>query len=223
MNNRTILNKVKELLGMEVKLEQRKLEDGVTVIEAESFEAGSEVMIVTEDEQMIPLPVGEYVMEGGEQVLVVTEEGLISEIKAKEEEVEEEVVEEEAKKDEEEKEEEMADESRPIKKTVESIVKETFFSEIENLKKENAELKAKLETLSSDENTNEETTVEEVTNEVETTTEVEEVAEVELSSEEPAAKPISYNPENEEKTEKFNFAKNRPRNIMDTVLKRINK
>jgi hypothetical protein len=223
MNNRTILNKVKELLGMEVKLEQRKLEDGVTVIEAESFETGSEVMIVTEDEQMIPLPVGEYVMEGGEQVLVVTEEGLISEIKAKEE-VEEEVVEEEAKKDYEEKEEEMADESRPIKKTVESIVKETFFTEIENLKKENAELKAKLETLSSDENTNEETTNEEVTNEVETTTEtVEEVAEVELSSEEPAAKPISYNPENKEKTEKFNFAKNRPRNIMDTVLKRINK
>ena len=222
MNNRTILNKVKELLGMEVKLEQRKLEDGVTVIEADEFAPDNEVMIVTEDEQMIPLPVGEYVMEGGEQVLVVTEEGLISEIKAKEEEVEEEVVEEEAKKDEEEKEEEMAEESRPIKKTVESIVKETFFTEIENLKKENAELKAKLETLSSDENTNEE--VEETTNEEVTTTETtEEVAEVELSSEEPAAKPISYNPENEEKTEKFNFAKNRPRNIMDTVLKRINK
>ena len=65
-------------------------------------------------------------MEGGEQVLVVTEEGLISEIKAKEEEVEEQVVEEEAKKDYEEKEEEMAEESRPIKKTVESIVKENF-------------------------------------------------------------------------------------------------
>ena len=222
MNNKAILNKVKELLGMEVKLEQRKLEDGVTVIEADAFEPDNEVMIVTEDEQMIPLPVGEYVMEGGEQVLVVTEEGLISEIKAKEAEEEEEVVEEEAK--EEEKEEEMAEESRPIKKTVESIVKETFFTEIENLKKENAELKAKLETLSSDENTNqevvEETTNEEVTTE---TTEVEEVAEVELSSEEPAAKPISYNPENKENTEKFNFAKNRPRNIMDTVLKIINK
>ena len=220
MNNKAILNKVKELLGMEVKLEQRKLEDGVTVIEADAFEPDNEVMIVTEDEQMIPLPVGEYVMEGGEEVLVVTEEGLISEIKAKEEEVEEEVVEEEAKKDDKE-EEEMAEESRPIKKTVESIVKETFFTEIENLKKENAELKAKLETLSSDENTNEQ--VEETTNEEVTTTEVEEVAEVELSSEEPAAKPISYNPENKENTEKFNFAKNRPRNIMDTVLKRINK
>ena len=220
MNNKTILNKVKELLGMEVKLEQRKLEDGVTVIEADEFAPDNEVMIVTEDEQMIPLPVGEYIMEGGEEVLVVTEEGLISEIKPKEAEEEEEVVEEEAKKDYEEKEEEMAEESRPIKKTVESIVKETFFTEIENLKKENAELKAKLETLSSDENTNEETTNEEVTNETEV---VEEVAEVELSSEEPAAKPISYNPENKENTEKFNFAKNRPRNIMDTVLKRINK
>ena len=223
MNNKAILNKVKELLGMEVKLEQRKLEDGVTVIEADAFEPDNEVMIVTEDEQMIPLPVGEYVMEGGEEVLVVTEEGLISEIKAKEEEVEEEVVEEEAKKDYEEKEEEMAEEARPIKKTVESIVKETFFTEIENLKKENAELKAKLETLSSDENTNEEV-VEETTVEVTNETEVvEEVAEVELSSEEPAAKPISYNPENKENTEKYNFAKNRPRNIMDTVLKRINK
>ena len=221
MNNKAILNKVKELLGMEVKLEQRKLEDGVTVIEADAFEAGSEVMIVTEDEQMIPLPVGEYVMEGGEQVLVVTEEGLISEIKAKEEEVEEEVVEEEAKKDYEEKEEEMAEESRPIKKTVESIVKETFFTEIENLKKENAELKAKLENLSSDENTNEETTVETTNEEVTETTE--EVAEVELSSEEPAAKPISYNPENKENKDKYNFAKNRPRNIMDKVLARINK
>ena len=228
MNNKAILNKVKELLGMEVKLEQRKLEDGVTVIEADAFEAGAEVMIVTEDEQMIPLPVGEYDMEGGEQVLVVTEEGLISEIKAKEEAKEEEVVEEEAKKDYEEKEEEMSEESRPIKKTVESIVKETFFTEIENLKKENAELKAKLETLSNDENTNEEvveeTTVEvtneEVTNETET---VEEVAEVELSSEEPAAKPISYNPENKENKDKYNFAKNRPRNIMDKVLARINK
>jgi len=223
MNNKAILNKVKELLGMEVKLEQRKLEDGVTVIEADAFEAGAEVMIVTEDEQMIPLPVGEYVMEGGEEVLVVTEEGLISEIKAKEEEVEEEVVEEEAKKDYEEKEEEMAEESRPIKKTVESIVKETFFTEIENLKKENAELKAKLETLSSDENTNEETTVEATNEEVTTTEVLEEVAEVELSSAEPAAKPISYNPENKENKDKYNFAKNRPRNIMDKVLARINK
>ena len=214
MDNRTILNKVRELLGMEVKLEQRKLEDGVTIVEADAFEPGAEIMIVTEDEQMIPLPVGDYKMEDG-QILVVSEEGIIAEIK--EAEAEEEVVEEEAKKEEEEVvEEEMADEAKPVKKTVESIVKETFFTEIENLKKENAELKAKLKELSSDQVT------EEPTNEAEVSEPVAE-KEVELASDEPADKPISFNPENVNKKEKFVFGKNRPRNIMDRVYERINK
>lgn len=216
MENRTILNKVRELLGMEVKLEQRKLEDGVTIVEADSFEPGEEIMIVTEDEQMIPLPVGDYKMEDG-QILVVSEEGIIAEIKAEEE---EEVVEEEAKSEEKEeagyddKEEEMA-EAKPIKKTVESIVKETFFAEIENLKKENAELKAKIQELSSDK------VIEEVTEEV--SEPVAEKEEVELSSDEPADKPISYNPENVQKQEKYVFGKNRPRNIMDRVYEKLNK
>lgn len=218
MDNRTILNKVRELLGMEVKLEQRKLEDGVTIVEADAFEPGAEIMIVTEDEQKIPLPVGDYKMEDG-QILVVSEEGIISEIK--EAEAEEEVVEEEAKKEEEEVvEEEMADEAKPVKKTVESIVKETFFTEIENLKKENAELKAKLKELSSDKVTEEVT--EEPTNEAEVSEPVAE-KEVELASDEPADKPISFNPENVNKKEKFVFGKNRPRNIMDRVYERINK
>ena len=216
MENRTILNKVRELLGMEVKLEQRKLEDGVTIVEADSFEPGEEIMIVTEDEQMIPLPVGDYKMEDG-QILVVSEEGIIAEIKAEEE---EEVVEEEAQSEEKEeagyddKEEEMA-EAKPIKKTVESIVKETFFAEIENLKKENAELKAKIQELSSDK------VIEEVTEEV--SEPVAEKEEVELSSDEPADKPISYNPENVQKQEKYVFGKNRPRNIMDRVYEKLNK
>lgn len=216
MENRTILNKVRELLGMEVKLEQRKLEDGVTIIEADAFEPGAEVMIVTEDEQMIPLPVGDYKMEDG-QILVVSDEGIIAEIKAEEE---EEVVEEEAKSEEkeeagyEDKEEEMA-EAKPIKKTVESIVKETFFAEIENLKKENAELKAKIQELSSDKVT------EEVTEEV--SEPVAEKEEVELAKDEPADKPISYNPENVKKQEKYVFGKNRPRTIMDRVYEKLNK
>ena len=58
MNTNQILNKVRTLLGMEVKLEQMKLADGVTVIEAESFEPEMEVFIITEDDQKIPLPVG---------------------------------------------------------------------------------------------------------------------------------------------------------------------
>ena len=84
-----MLNKVKELIGVElseeVKLAQATLENG-TVIESESFEAGSEVFIVTEDE-MVALPVGEYKLEDGE-TLIVEEEGIIASVGAVEEEVE---------------------------------------------------------------------------------------------------------------------------------------
>ena len=210
MKDNSILNKVRELLGMEVKLGTRKLDDGVTTIEAEEFEAGFQVVIVTEDEQKIPLPVGEYKLEDG-LMLVVTEEGLIAEIKEAEEEVvEEEVVEEEV--------EASVEEAKPIKKTVESIVKETFFSEMETLKKENEELKSELEKFSkveNNENTNEEV-VEESTEEVK-----EEV--VELTKEvEAAAKPIVHNPENKEAKIGKTISPNRKRTIMDTVLSKIN-
>jgi flagellar biosynthesis GTPase FlhF len=214
MKDNSILNKVRELLGMEVKLGTRKLDDGVTTIEAEEFEAGFQVVIVTEDEQKIPLPVGEYKLEDG-LVLVVAEEGLIAEIKeevAEEEVVEEEVVEEEV--------EATVEEAKPIKKTVESIVKETFFSEMEALKKENEELKSELEKFSkveNNENTNEEV-VEETKEEVK-----EEV--VELSEEkevEAAAKPIVHNPENKEAKIGKTISPNRKRTIMDTVLSKIN-
>ena len=207
MKEKSILNKVRELLGMEVKLEQRKLEDGVTIIEADEFATDNEVVIITEDEQKIPLPIGEYKMDDG-MILVVTEEGLIAEIKEEAAEEEEEVIEEEAKKDYEEKEEEMADESKPVKKVVESIVKETFFNEIETLKKENEELKAKLENLSKVE-----------------TEEVVEDEKTELSTEEldPAVKPISFNPENKEVREKMLYAQNRTETTLDRVFKKLNK
>ena len=214
MNNKAILNKVRELLGMEVKLEQRKLEDGVTIIEADEFAPENEVVIITEDEQRIPLPIGEYKMDDG-MILVVTEEGLIAEIKEEAAEEEEEVIEEEAKKDYDEKEEEMADEVKPVKKVVESIVKETFFNEIETLKKENEELKAKLENLSKVETTEETETVEEVVEDEKT----------ELSTEEldPAVKPISFNPENKEQREKMLYAQNRTETTLDRIYKKLNK
>lgn len=86
------LKALKTLLGMEVKLEQMKLENG-TVIEADSFEVEQPVFIITEDEK-VPLPVGEYELEDG-KILVIAEEGIISEIKEEiEEEVEEEMKEE---------------------------------------------------------------------------------------------------------------------------------
>ena len=218
MKDNSILNKVRELLGMEVKLGTRKLDDGVTTIEAEEFEAGFQVVIVTEDEQKIPLPVGEYKMEDG-LMLIVTEEGLIAEIK--EAQAEEEVIEEEAKKEEEYEEEVEAstEEAKPIKKTVESIVKETFFSEMEALKKENEELKSELEKFSkveNNENTNEEV-VEESTEETK-----EEV--VELSEEvEAAAKPITHNPENKKKTEHIQYSAKRQRTTLDRVMEKLSK
>jgi hypothetical protein len=193
MKSNTILNKVRELLGMEVKLETMKLDDNVTVIEAEAFEADNEVVVVTEDEQKIPLPVGNYNLEDG-RVLVVAEEGLIAEVKEKEEEVavEEEV---EVEKDEP-MEEEMSDApTKEVKKTIESVVKETFFSEMEALKKENEELKAKLAGN----------------------------VEVELASEEPTVDPISFNPENVQKIENIKLASKRERSIMDSILEKINK
>jgi len=170
MKNSTI-NKIKSLLGMEVSLEMMKLADGVTVLEADAFEMDNEVFIVTEDEQKIPLPIGEYELESG-MILVVEVEGIIKEVK--EAVVEEEVAPEvEAPESEVEVEVEAEAATPTAKKTIESIVKETFFSEIEALKNENIELKAKLELLSK---------VDEVTEEV-----------TELSEE---PKPISFNPEN---------------------------
>ena len=65
MKANEVLNRVKELLGMEVKLATMKLSDGVTVLEAEVFDAGAEIFIVAEDGQKIPLPVGEYELEDG--------------------------------------------------------------------------------------------------------------------------------------------------------------
>jgi hypothetical protein len=191
----SLINQIKTLLGMEVKLEQMKLMDGVTVLEADMFEAGNEIFVVTEDEQKIPVPVGEYEMEDG-RMLIVVEEGIISEIKEKveeEEEVEvEEPIEEEAKK-----EQEMETAKSNPKKVVESTIKESFFSEIEALKKENEMLKAELSK----------------SNEVKEN-------EVELSEE---VKPISFNPENENKVESIKFASKRPRTIMDSVLNKLNK
>lgn len=91
-----MITKIKEVLNLteEVKLEQLKLENG-TILEADSFEAGKEVFIITEDEK-VALPVGEYELEDGRSLLV-EEVGLIAEIKAEEEEKEEVEAEEEKK------------------------------------------------------------------------------------------------------------------------------
>ena len=87
-----MLNEIKTLLNIEVKLEEMKLENG-TVVSAEAFEKGKEIFIVTDDEK-VAMPVGEYILEDG-RLVVVEEEGIIADVRevsdevpAKEEETE---------------------------------------------------------------------------------------------------------------------------------------
>ena len=190
----SLINQIKTLLGMEVKLEQMMLVDGVTTIEFDVFEVGQSIMIVNEEDR-VPLPIGEYELQDG-QLLKVLEDGIIGEIGAKQEEVEE------PETPEVEEEVEMEVEKPVAKKVVESTVKETHFSkeEKENLEKEIEELKAKITELSK---------VEE---------EVEEVK-VELSEEE--VKPITFNPENKQQVEvvKLGKGKSNISNILEQVYK----
>ena len=129
-----VVNQIKELLGMEVKLAQMKLQDGVTVIEAEAFEPEMAVFIVNGEEK-VPMPVGEYMLEDG-NVLKVEVEGIIASIEMPVEEVP--VAEEEVATPAEANQEM---EAATPKRVVESVTKEMFFSELEKLRAEIAELK----------------------------------------------------------------------------------
>ena len=138
MKSTEILNKIKTFLGEEaieqdtqlteeaLELAQLKLENG-TVLEAEAFESGNEIFILTEDEK-VAVPKGEYQMEDG-RTLVVEQEGVIEEIKA-EEEVEEE-----------EKEEEEVEAQYVRKEEFESAIEEIkgMIKELKEVKEEMAE------------------------------------------------------------------------------------
>ena len=175
MKSQETLSKIMELLNLqdEVKLESMKLENGTT-IEAEAFEANQEVFIVTEEDERIALPVGEYTLEDG-MILVVAEEGIIAEVK----EAEEPEAEEEAPAQEETEEVEAAEEEEMGYAT-----KQELAAAMDELKGMIDEIK---EMMSPKE---EEEMAEEPKEEL---AEVEE--EVDLSADEPAAKPIKHSPE----------------------------
>jgi cytosine/adenosine deaminase-related metal-dependent hydrolase len=183
-----MLNKVKELIGVElseeVKLAQATLENG-TVIESEDFAAGSEVFIVTEDEK-VALPIGDYTLEDGE-ILVVEEEGIIASIGAAEE--------------------------APAEEEVEAQEEEMGYATKEEL----AEVKAMIEEIKSMLESKEEMS-EESPNTIkseETTTKTVYASEeeVELSAE-PIAK-ITHNPEAETKRNLNLFSQKRPMTTAD--------
>jgi len=197
MNTNDMISKIKDVLNLseEVKLEQQTLENG-TVLEAEAFEAGNEIFIVTEDEK-VAVPVGEYEMEDG-RILVVAEEGLIAEIKAMEEEVEEV----EAKDEEE----EMYATKRELAEVKEMI------EEIKAMLEPKEEMSADdLGNLMTEELAKHEKTE---------LSEVPEEVQEELNK--PAAEPIMANPEaNTKNNDGYKFGKNRKPSIADRVMQRI--
>jgi len=191
-----IINKVKEVIGVEladenkeVQLAQAELENGA-VIESEEFKEGSEVFIVTEDEK-VALPVGEYKLVDGES-LIVEEEGIIKSIgKLEEEEAKEEEVEAE-------KEEELnyatKEELEEVKKMVEEI-------KMAILPKEE-EMSEEIETPVKSEETTTKTVY----------AEKEELAEVEK---------VKHNPESESKPNLNLHGQNRVTTTLDRVMSRI--
>jgi hypothetical protein len=84
------INQIKIALGMAVKMAESVLEDGVTRVEAESFEAGSKLFVVSESGEKAPAPEGRHTLEDG-TVVTVDAEGTISEVMKPEPKVEVEV------------------------------------------------------------------------------------------------------------------------------------
>jgi len=212
MKSTEMLNQIKTLLNIEVKLEEMKLENG-TIVSADSFEKGKEIFIVTDDEK-VAMPVGEYVLEDG-RLLVVSEEGMIGDMRdvaddvpAKESEEGEEITS-DLKEDDnyEEKEKEMADEGN-------YVTKDTFKemeAKIQNLEDAIADLKGDKE--SKMEEVEEEMSIEKP---LKSRTVKEEF--------EAASKPIRHNPEGESvKKTKVQFGKGKFTSTLDRVLNKLNK
>jgi hypothetical protein len=195
MKANNILNRILAELSSirEVKFEQMTLENGA-VLEAEVFEAGNEVFVVSGDDR-VPAPVGEHLLSDG-RVLVITEEGLIAEIKeaaAEEEEQIEVEVEASAEEATELAEVEVKEEMPAVAAIVEKVLEEIAMMR--------EEMKAMREEMGG-------------------YAKKEEMAAVkaELSAA-PAAKPIKHNPETKQ-VNKVEF--NRPAKAIDRVLARLN-
>ena len=167
MKSQETLSKIMELLNLqdEVKLESMKLENGTT-IEAEAFEANQEVFIVTEEDEKIALPIGEYTLEDG-RILVVAEEGIIAEVKEASEEPEAEEAPEEVVEEVEQAEEEPKEE-------MSYATKEELSAAVAEMKEMIEEIKAMMSPKEMSEEVKEE---------------------VDLSADEPATKPIKHSPD----------------------------
>lgn len=197
MKANNILNRIlAELASVrEVKFEQMTLENGA-VLEAEVFEAGNEVFVVS-GEDRVPAPVGEHLLSDG-RILVVAEEGMIAEIKEASAPEEEATVEIEVEASAEEVETELAEVEVKEEAPAVAAIVEKVLEEIAMMREE---MKAMREEMGG-------------------YAKKEEMAAVkaELSAA-PAAKPIKHNPETKQ-VNKVEF--NRPAKAIDRVLARLN-
>jgi len=197
-----MLNKIKAILDIQVRLEDRKLENG-TVITAEAFSQGKEVFIKSDDEK-VKMPIGEYELESGE-VLVVKEEGLIDELK----EVEMKYDEKEMDEHDDRKEEADVADWKGMEKRIQNL--EDAIADLKKDKESNSE---KVEEVDTEEQLKKE--VKEV--EVNAAEEVKE----ELSK--PAADPIKHSPETGtgERPKGFTFSQNKQQSIKDRIFEKLN-
>jgi len=205
-----MLNDIKTLLNIEVKLEEMKLENG-TVITTEALEKGNEVFIVTDDEK-VAMPVGEYILEDG-KLLIVEEEGIIADVRDVSDDV---PAKEEITEDlEEEEEKEMADVAdwEGMEKRIQNL--EDAIADLKGDKVEKSE-EVEEEEMSTDGKMKSRTITEKFAEE-----EVKEEVKEELSA---AAKPIKHNPEGEVKQKRnMEFAKGKFGTTLDRVLNKLNK
>jgi len=193
-----MLNQIRTLLKIEVKLEDQKLENG-TLVTAESFEKGSEIFIVTDDEK-VALPVGEYILEDG-RLLVVEAEGLIADVRDVSDEVP------------------AKEETEDLDETIETEVPEMVATEVEAIIEAVVEVIAPvIEEVKSE--------IEELKKQFGKMRKYEDEEEEEKKKEEMSAsrKPIKHNPQARTPQRKqVEFAKGRFNTTLDRVLNKLNK
>jgi len=204
MKSNEMINQIKTLLNIEVKLEELKLENG-TIVSAESFEKDKEIFIVTDDEK-VAMPVGEYLLEDG-RLVVVSEEGMIADVR--------DVADEVPAKETEEGEEITSDLEEDKK---EDKKEEMGYATKEELSSAVAEIKANIEEIKEMMKPKEEDLSDDVEKSLKSRTVKEEFSEA-------ASKPIKHNPEGETKTKnKMEFAKGKFNSTaMERVLNKLNK
>ena len=199
MKSSEMINNIKTLLNIEIKLEEMKLENG-TVVMADSFEKGKEIFIKTDDEK-VAMPVGEYLLEDG-RLVVVEEEGIIADVR--------EVSDEVPAKEDEEGEAITSDlEEEDKKEEMGYATKEELTSAVDEVKAMIEEIKDSLGNKDKKEMSDDDV-------------ELQENIKEELSA--PAANPIKHSPESEsDSIAQKVFAKSNVRTTLDRVINKLNK